>query len=249
MVLRLENGNRTYLKFVYCRTSVPKVGSTLEGGGSILADVDLDGATDMVLGMWFDRKADGFVNLFWLNRLAPELLNGNRVPSKREALRVLAAYFDSGGRLVHFVVHLWILLQHAWRTRGGWEKLLPDDLHGAWFGSPQILKLQKLDWPVKDFKDLPELKHDWVTLRGTTQLFRQCLWKRLLHECLPKLLEGGSGKVKYGRIRQTMEKTNEGTWKRPVAKLAVIILVLQRWTFRTEGGMLERNPFNFANLL
>lgn len=77
-------------------------------------------STEKVLGMWWDSCTDTFT--FKLpTKPDKELLNGSRVPTKKEVVSVLMSIFDPLGLLANVLMFLKVLIQEIWRSKVGWE--------------------------------------------------------------------------------------------------------------------------------
>lgn len=103
-------------------------------------------ATEKVLGMHWNTSSDTFtyvLNLYSLNR---KVIIENKVPTKREVLKILMSIFDPLGFLSHFLVFVKVLLQDIWRSELGWDDELPEALYERWLRwqmlLPQVAELQ-----------------------------------------------------------------------------------------------------------
>ncbi|KAH8234499.1 hypothetical protein KR032_001140, partial [Drosophila birchii] len=87
---------------------------------------------EKVLGMYWDPSNDVFKSTFRFARFKRDVLNGETVPTKREALQVLMSIFDPLGLLSCYTIGLKMLLQKVWRTGIGWDEELPEELLTSW---------------------------------------------------------------------------------------------------------------------
>lgn len=116
-------------------------------------DLSTELATEKVLGMWWDTKADAFTYKVGWNRYDAKLLTGGRRPSKREVLRVLMTIFDPLGLISHFLAYLKVLLQDIWRSGVAWDEEIDGDTFKKWqlwlSVLPQVEQLQipRCFWP------------------------------------------------------------------------------------------------------
>ncbi|XP_062715999.1 uncharacterized protein LOC134291796 [Aedes albopictus] len=87
--------------------------------------------TEKVLGMWWNTSIDCFV--FKISpRYDPELMSGQRRPTKREVLRTLMMIFDPLGLIGHFLMFLKTVLQEIWRTSVGWDEVIEEKQFEMW---------------------------------------------------------------------------------------------------------------------
>lgn len=95
-------------------------------------DMGVYGATDRVLGIWWNPRSDTFSFNANFAKLDRELLSGKKIPTKREVLRVVMSVYDPLGFVAHFVIFGKILLQQIWKTCVQWDDMLPDNLNEMW---------------------------------------------------------------------------------------------------------------------
>ncbi|XP_055605500.1 uncharacterized protein LOC129753678 [Uranotaenia lowii] len=94
--------------------------------------------TEKILGMFCNTASDKFT--FKLSsRHDPDLLNGKRIPTKREVLRTLMMIFDPLGLIGHVLMYLKIILQEVWRVGVGWDDNIPKDLFLKWLSWLNVL--------------------------------------------------------------------------------------------------------------
>lgn len=107
-------------------------------------DIGEEGATEKILGMWWDTSKDCFTYKI-STRYDEELISGNRRPTKREVLRTLMMVFDPLGLIAHVLMFLKVLLQEIWRTPVGWDDPIEDSQYEKWLSwleiFPQIAKV------------------------------------------------------------------------------------------------------------
>lgn len=89
-------------------------------------------ATEKVLGMCWDTNDDTFMYKTRFVRVQPEVLTGERNPTKREMLSVAMSVFDPFGFLAHFMLESKIILQDLWRIGVGWDERIPDVIEQRW---------------------------------------------------------------------------------------------------------------------
>ncbi|XP_041632480.1 uncharacterized protein [Drosophila kikkawai] len=106
------------------------------------------GDPEKVLGMNWEPSNDVFKYTFRFARLKRDVLNGETVPTKREALQVLMSIFDPLGLLSCYTIGLKMLLQKVWRAGIDWDEELPDTLLGSWRQwKTVLLQAAKLEFP------------------------------------------------------------------------------------------------------
>lgn len=89
-------------------------------------------STDKILGLYWNTEQDIFVFNLNLVRVEPCILNPNRVPSKRETLKVIMSVFDPHGFAAPVTVRGRILMQEMWRAGIEWDEKLNEELAGKW---------------------------------------------------------------------------------------------------------------------
>lgn len=110
--------------------------------GKCLSDFT-ESKSEKILGLWWDFSKDDFTYSLKFNKGNSDILNGQRMPTKREMLRIIMSVFDPLGFLAHFLIYAKILLQRVWRKAIGWDELIPTDLHNDW--SNWIGKLPEIE--------------------------------------------------------------------------------------------------------
>ncbi|UYV74107.1 hypothetical protein LAZ67_11002134 [Cordylochernes scorpioides] len=84
-----------------------------------------------VLGMWWDPTKDIFGFKFGLNKVPPEILEGE-VPTKRQACSLGMSVYDPLGLVNHFKIKGIIILQRTWIAGIGSDEELTPDIYAAW---------------------------------------------------------------------------------------------------------------------
>ncbi|XP_037816930.1 uncharacterized protein LOC119607192 [Lucilia sericata] len=59
-------------------------------------------------------------------------MDGTRVPTKRELLKIAMAVFDPYGLVADFLLYSKILIQKAWKLQIGWDDPIPHELYKKW---------------------------------------------------------------------------------------------------------------------
>ncbi|XP_053698795.1 uncharacterized protein LOC128745743 [Sabethes cyaneus] len=95
-------------------------------------------STKKVLGMWWNTTTDCFT--FKVSpRYDPELMSGQRKPTKREVLRTLMMIFDPLGLIGHFLMFLKVVLQEIWRSSVGWDEPIEEQQFKMWMQWLKVL--------------------------------------------------------------------------------------------------------------
>lgn len=87
---------------------------------------------ERVLGMFWDTRSDSFTFSLKFTKVTADVMEGKRLPTKRELLKLLMSIFDPLGLLSYYLIHLRVLLQNVWRTKTGWDETLPENLEPRW---------------------------------------------------------------------------------------------------------------------
>lgn len=88
--------------------------------------------TDKVLGMFWTTVTDSFRFVLKLNDSNTKMLNGEKIPSKRELLRFLMSIFDPLGLITPVLIYPKILLQSIWRSKIDWDDEINNEHHTKW---------------------------------------------------------------------------------------------------------------------
>lgn len=102
--------------------------------------------TERTLGLiWYSERDElGFDLTF--KKLPSEIVNGTRVPTKRQFLSLIMSVFDPLGLLCPVTVKSKILMQRIWRSQIGWDDQLLENDYRTW-----------LDW-LNEIRKLTDLK-------------------------------------------------------------------------------------------
>lgn len=110
-----------------------KVSSRLRGEQptDVSKNICSETQSEKVLGMWWDIVSDTFT--FRLSsKHDRDLLDGTKVPTKREVLRTLMMIYDPLGLIGNVLIFVKILLQEIWRTGVGWDEEVSDSITDKW---------------------------------------------------------------------------------------------------------------------
>ncbi|XP_075167679.1 uncharacterized protein LOC142239799 [Haematobia irritans] len=110
-------------------------------------NMEKQSTTDKILGMCWNKKEDCFefkIQFFGLNS---EVLKGNRLPTKREMLKIVMSAFDPFGLIADFLLYGKILVQLCWKHDMDWDDIIPEYLHKkftAWWREFQEISKFKI---------------------------------------------------------------------------------------------------------
>lgn len=82
---------------------------------------------ERVLGMWWNTKTDTFTFSLKYTPINEDILNGRKLPTKRELLRILMTIFDPLGLLSNYLIQLKIIIQDIWRSDITWDQQISSD--------------------------------------------------------------------------------------------------------------------------
>lgn len=105
--------------------------STISTKSSINMELD-NSVAQKILGMYWDPEEDAFLFRLTFNRVNPDVINGNRKPTKRELLSATMSVFDPFGLLANYTIYAKLILQDLWRHGTGWDEPIPQELFSKW---------------------------------------------------------------------------------------------------------------------
>lgn len=116
-------------------------------------DLNTDFLAEKVLGMWWSVAEDTFTYSLRFNKGEASVLNGDKIPTKRQLLRIIMSVYDPLGLLSHFLAYAKILMQMIWRKGISWDDEIPSDLQGFWLEWLKLLpKIETIQIPRYYFK-------------------------------------------------------------------------------------------------
>ena len=92
---------------------------------------------ERVLGMCWRTNDDVFTYSLKYTKATQDILTGNRIPTKRELLRLLISIFDPLGIIAFYTVQMKILMQ---KVSTDWDETIPEELTNEWMRWLQILQ-------------------------------------------------------------------------------------------------------------
>lgn len=110
--------------------------------------LDFGAEFEKLLGMWWEPLSDSFTYLIKNKKVDSEVLQGHVIPTKRQVLSLLMSIYDPNGHLMHYTIHLKILLQRIWRSGRDWDDKIEETHVPAWLQWIQRLpELESLKIP------------------------------------------------------------------------------------------------------
>lgn len=92
-----------------------------------------EGLTEKVLGLFWFPKDDIFCFILKFSKLPDAVLNGNRIPTKREVLSLTMSIFDPFGLVADIVIRSKLILQELWRHSLDWNTPIPPEMYKKWY--------------------------------------------------------------------------------------------------------------------
>lgn len=102
----------------------------LDSGSSI--SLEPDTTTEKILGMNWDTAEDSFRFMTRFNRVHKGVVEGTKLPTKREILSTTMSIFDPFGLLANFTLASKVILQDLWRLGIGWDEPVPVSIKDRW---------------------------------------------------------------------------------------------------------------------
>lgn len=128
---------------------IESIPSHLLSDNSKNINLDKNSLTERVLGVWWNSESDTFTFQVKFSRVSEDIVNGQKIPTKREVLKFLMSIFDPLGFITHFTVKAKILLQSIWRSGISWDDKISEELNEKWLG--WISELQNItDVKIRD---------------------------------------------------------------------------------------------------
>ncbi|CAG7725500.1 unnamed protein product, partial [Allacma fusca] len=87
---------------------------------------------ERVLGVQWDPNSDAFIFKVKFHKVPSEILLHERIPTKREVLKVITSIFDPLGFISNYHIKGKILLQEIWKSGIGWDNEIGDDIYIRW---------------------------------------------------------------------------------------------------------------------
>ncbi|XP_036334502.1 uncharacterized protein LOC118745072 [Rhagoletis pomonella] len=130
-------------------SNAKSVTEQLNGNAATAADFSLDKeGFQKVLGMYWDTAEDILKFALILSKVDKAVVNGERRPTKREALGIAMSVFDPFGLAPEFTLAAKLVLQAVWRRKTEWDESIPKDAYEMWLKWVKMLEqIQNLSIP------------------------------------------------------------------------------------------------------
>ncbi|XP_036347106.1 uncharacterized protein LOC118756451, partial [Rhagoletis pomonella] len=109
--------------------------ASLNNGNSLQSNkfnLERKDAVDKILGMHWNTTTDNFEFKFHFFKIAKDMLQGERPPTKRELLGIVMSIYDPFGLLTNITISAKLLLQALWKLGVEWDEELPHQLVTQW---------------------------------------------------------------------------------------------------------------------
>ncbi|XP_036325117.1 uncharacterized protein LOC118738300 [Rhagoletis pomonella] len=103
-----------------------------DAASSEVVKMERQSTTEKVLGMYWNTANDALEFHFQFHKIARDVLNGTRIPTKRELLGITMAMYDPFGLLANVTICLKILIQSLWKLQVDWDEAVPQPLVERW---------------------------------------------------------------------------------------------------------------------
>lgn len=109
------------LKYVREEDKLPDNGKT-----------DLGNKKERVLGLTWDRENDCLGFNLGFQKVPQKIVNGEKIPTKREFLSMAMSIYDPLGFISPFTIGAKLIMQNVWRSGVGWDKQLREEEGTKW---------------------------------------------------------------------------------------------------------------------
>ncbi|XP_036340310.1 uncharacterized protein LOC118749613 [Rhagoletis pomonella] len=110
-----------------------KVAEALGGVKKALPILSKEGAeSEKVLGMLWQPPDDNFAYRLEFYRVDSSVIEGKRIPTKRELLSIVMSIFDPLGFLSHFTISAKLVLRELWKRSIGWDEPVLNEVNAMW---------------------------------------------------------------------------------------------------------------------
>ena len=122
-----------------------------------------DKGEERVLGLVWESTEDVLRFNVKCKKIPTEIITGNKIPTKREVLRVVMSVFDPLGLLAPFTLKSKLLLQEIWRSGIHWDTEIRQEENSKWLAWLSDLQQMK-NCSVPRCISIPEAQMDNVEL-------------------------------------------------------------------------------------
>ncbi|XP_075151925.1 uncharacterized protein LOC142225965 isoform X3 [Haematobia irritans] len=88
--------------------------------------------TERVLGIHWLSQSDVFCFKLILHKVDGDIVNGKKIPTKREMLSLNMSIYDPFGFIGDFLITSKVLMQRVWKSGTKWDEVLPKEIYGHW---------------------------------------------------------------------------------------------------------------------
>ncbi|XP_075151710.1 uncharacterized protein LOC142225776 isoform X1 [Haematobia irritans] len=88
--------------------------------------------TERVLGIHWLSQSDVFCFKLILHKVDGDIVNGKKIPNKREMLSLNMSIYDPFGFIGDFLITSKVLMQRVWKSGSKWDEVLPKEIYGHW---------------------------------------------------------------------------------------------------------------------
>lgn len=96
------------------------------------AERDPEKPTERILGLTYNIVKDAFIMSLKFDKFELELIQGKKIPTKREFLQFMMTVFDPLGFLSPIMIKLKLLYQDLWRLDIKWDCEVPNEIFYRW---------------------------------------------------------------------------------------------------------------------
>lgn len=82
--------------------------------------------------MFWDTSLDCFIFHSRFSRVHSDIVNGSKIPTKREILSLSMSIFDPFGILSNFTIIAKLILQDLWLLETSWNEIVPASINERW---------------------------------------------------------------------------------------------------------------------
>ncbi|CAG7786855.1 unnamed protein product, partial [Allacma fusca] len=158
-----------------------------------------------VLGLIWNPSTDEFKFKLNFHKVPEDVVDGVKLPTKRQVLSLMMSIFDPLGFIAHLVIKVKILFQFIWRSGLGWDDSLTQALGERWRKWLKLLEGWPSEIKCEDGTD-EEMKSDFIFVITSPEINKFSLlpdvtrfskWRRLIQATA---YVRRAGKARFGAI-------------------------------------------------